>query len=140
MSKDKISGNRPSKDQHPLTLWTVALHDYNTAVYLAENPKISPNSVGMHLQQSAEKAIKAYLAKQRIKYKFTHNLHTLFEDLASHEDIPSRFNLLRALTPFAAQLRYELPVEEDEWDAPSFVELTLEFLQWIATVGDFKLT
>lgn len=137
MSRGKV--HKSSKDQHPLTLWTVALHDYNTAVYLAENPKISPNSVGMHLQQSAEKAIKAYLLKKHVKYKFIHNLYILFEDLAELEEIPTKFDLLRALTQFASQLRYELPVEEDEWDKSSFIDLTHDFLRWISTVGDFKL-
>jgi HEPN domain-containing protein len=122
-----------------MILWATALHDYEAVLYLAENQKISPNIVGMHLQQTVEKAVKAYLTKRKVSYRFTHHIDKLLEYVERKIAVPQQFDDLKMLTPFGESLRYELPVPPDEFDAVAFIRLVTEFLQWIAEIGDFSL-
>ena len=136
MSRDKIT--LPPKFH--AVLWTAAVHDYRTAEYLAANPEMTTNNVGMHLQQSVEKALKALLSKRKVTYKFTHDLTKLFKLAASKSDVPAEFDDLQLLTPFVEGLRYELPVPADDFNSRYFVGLTREFLDWISAEGDFSLS
>ena len=122
-----------------MILWATALHDYEAVLCLAENPKISSNIVGMHLQQTVEKAAKAYLTKKKVAYRFTHHLDKLLEHVGRKTAVPEQFDELKMLTPFGEGLRYELPVSPDEFDAASFIRLVTEFLQWVAEVGNFSI-
>lgn len=122
-----------------MILWATALHDYEAVLYLAENQKISSNIIGMHLQQTVEKAAKAYLVKKKVSYPFTHHLDKLLDRVDQKIAVPKQFDELKMLTPFGEGLRYELPVPPDELDVASFMRLVTEFLQWIAEIGDFSI-
>lgn len=89
----------------------------------------------MHLQQSVEKAAKALLSKRRIAYKFTHEIDKLFAKISA----PAEFEALEDLTAFALDLRYELPVSADDFDAEAMIALVQEFMVWVAAEGDFSL-
>lgn len=64
-------------------------------------------SVGFHLQQAAEKALKAWLALLGETYPLTHNLATLLGLLSDcHMDIGA-YERVTELTSFAVEFRYE---------------------------------
>ncbi len=68
-----------------------------------------------HCQQSAEKALKAYLVYQEVTLQKTHNLVVLLENCI---DFDLSFELLRAsaevLTPYATEFRYPSDIVEPE--------------------------
>jgi HEPN domain-containing protein len=68
---------------------------------------IADTIVGFHAQQATEKAIKAVLAAEGVKFPFIHDLESLIELCKNSEiDVPSMLDGARALTPFAAAERY----------------------------------
>jgi len=64
-------------------------------------------SVGFHLQQGAEKALKAWLAALGETYPLTRNLATLLNMLADRGMATAAFEGLTDLTPYAVEFRYE---------------------------------
>ena len=98
--------------------------------------KNAPDSVyGFHAQQATEKLLKAALAHAGVKYPFTHRLVELI-DLAADSGIalPSAFEELRDLTPFAVEFRYGVvpPDGEDEpLDKPAVREAIRKARQWV---------
>ncbi len=135
MSREKVS--LPPKFWS--VLWTAAGHDYRAAACLAANSEMTTNNIGMHLQQAVEKSLKALLSKRKITYRLTHDLSKLFKLAAAGSRVPEEFDDLKLLTPFAEGLRYELPVPDDEFDVMHFMYLTRDFLEWIASEGNFNL-
>jgi len=120
---------------HHLVLWAAACHDLRTAVYLAKNPEMTVNNIGFHLQQSVEKALKAYLSKSRVPYPLTHELIRLFGLLEDRAGVPPQFDSLKMLTPFAGSFRYELPMSPDDFDVAEAIALSQEFLEWVSSFG-----
>ena len=72
-------------------------------------------SFGFHLQQAAEKALKAWIAVLGGLYELTHSLETLLEQLdecgADEVDV-ERFRALAGYTPYAVEFRYQ-GIDED---------------------------
>ena len=70
-----------------------------------------------HCQQSAEKALKAYLVYQQVTLQKTHNLVVLLENCL---DFDPSFEILRpsaeVLTPYATEFRYPSDTIEPEID------------------------
>ena len=64
-------------------------------------------SVGFHLQQAAEKALKAWLAALGETYPLTHNLAALLNLLADRGIVATAYEGLTDLTPYAVEFRYE---------------------------------
>jgi len=81
--------------------------DLKVAWVLFEHEESLLDSVVFHSQQSAEKSMKAYLTRQNITFRKTHDLDVLidlcslselsFQDLKDGADI---------LTPYATEFRY----------------------------------
>ena len=68
---------------------------------------VPDESFGFHVQQPAEKALKALLALRGRKYPLTHNLYDLFE-LLDKDGVATRFyRPLSSFTPYAVEFRYE---------------------------------
>jgi HEPN domain-containing protein len=111
--------------------------DFSAAVVLANaEPHMDDETVGLHLQQAAEKAAKALLAERGIKYPFTHDLSVLLRLLADHRGpVPERFADLDALTPFATQARYERVIPAGSFDRTTFLALVRDFLAWANAPG-----
>jgi HEPN domain-containing protein len=92
-----------------------ARDDFSAAHCLANSSEVSLWTVGFHAQQAVEKATKAVLIKQGIRYPFTHDIAALFKLVEqaglplphSSEDMPY-------LTPFGTLFRYE----DEEWGLP----------------------
>ncbi|MBE9078909.1 HEPN domain-containing protein [Romeria aff. gracilis LEGE 07310] len=68
---------------------------------------------GFHAQQSAEKALKAWLATLGDVYPQTHDLGVLLQRLENYECEVTEFWELLELNPFAVQMRYDL-IETDD--------------------------
>jgi HEPN domain-containing protein len=74
---------------------------------LAEKSDILPEQICFHAQQAVEKAFKAVLLHRQINFPFTHDLEELlavFERVRS--PVPSEFEGVGALTPYAVETRY----------------------------------
>lgn len=64
-------------------------------------------SFGFHVQQAAEKALKAWLCALGEIYPLRHDLDDLLDLLASRSAAVGFFRPLAAFTPYAVQFRYE---------------------------------
>jgi len=109
--------------------------DFNAAVVLANaDPAMDDETVGLHLQQAVEKAAKALMTWNNIKYPFTHDLHMLFQALTAKGcPVPRQFSDLDTLTLFATQARYERVVPPGSFDRVAFIGLVHDFLAWTDT-------
>lgn len=90
--------------------------------------------IGFHLQQAAEKLLKAALLVLGIRYRFTHNLGELIHLLAQAEHpLPNELDGLRELTPFATEWRYDLlPTEgEEPLDRIAGREMVARLRTWV---------
>ena len=63
-------------------------------------------SVGFHVQQAAEKALKSWLALLGETYPLTHSLETLIDFLESRGAAVEPFRSLIDYTPYVVELRY----------------------------------
>ena len=70
-------------------------------------------SVGFHLQQAAEKALKAWLAVLGETYPLTHNLGTLLGLLSDRYVDVGAYEPVTDLTRFAGEFRYETASDGD---------------------------
>jgi HEPN domain-containing protein len=72
--------------------------------------------VGFHAQQAVEKALKVALVLTDVDFPRSHDLRELV-DIATDNDVavPDSIEQARWLTPWAAQLRYEMlePLDRD---------------------------
>ncbi len=86
-----------------------------------------------HCQQSAEKALKAYLVYQQVILQKTHNLVVLLESCIKFD---ADFEVLRdsaeSLTPYATEFRYPgdivEPKQDDVEEALEMAVLVLDFV------------
>ncbi len=96
----------------------------------AEAPQ---ESFGFHVQQGAEKALKAWLALLGETYPLTHNLEALLDLLADRGVATEPFRPLIEYTPYAVEIRYEgvdsstEPIDRE--GACAFVDALLEQVQ-----------
>jgi HEPN domain-containing protein len=85
-----------------------AAQDELAARRLAADARIGDEVVGFHIQQAAEKRLKALLAFHGIPYRRTHDLVELMDLLiAQGHAVPAAIEPLQELTPFAVEYRYE---------------------------------
>ena len=63
-------------------------------------------SFGFHVQQAAEKSLKAWLALLGETYPLTHNLDALLDSLAHRGVDTDPFRELGGYTPYAVEFRY----------------------------------
>ncbi|MEX2600143.1 MAG: HEPN domain-containing protein [Balneolaceae bacterium] len=107
-----------------------AEEDWLSAEWLLQedSPVVTPAL--FHLQQCAEKLLKAYLIKCSVEFERKHDLGYLLQ-LTDEDALRLHEDLLDELTPFAVELRYpgDLPVIS-KGDARSL----------LARVGEFRVT
>ena len=78
---------------------------------------------GFHTQQTAEKALKAWLAIEGVVYPKTHDLSHLLNLLEEQGVATARYQELIEYTAYAVQLRYEaLDVDSEPLDRGNAVE------------------
>ena len=71
------------------------------------NSRVPDESFGFHVQQAAEKALKALLALLGRKYPLTHNLYDLFALLDEEGVATGFYRPLSSFTPYAVEFRCE---------------------------------
>ncbi len=109
-----------------------ASQDELVARKLAADLTIGDEIIGFHIQQAAEKRLKALLAFYGISYRRTHDLLELMDLLnANAHRIPHALEALQDLTPFAVEYRYE-SLDQYE-DAPLDRREALDLLQDLET-------
>lgn len=105
-----------------------AEHDFQLAQLGLEN-NAALDGVCFHLQQAAEKLLKALLSIQDLNYPLSHNLTLLLDLVVAHyPDLDSFRDRLIALSPYAVEMRYDdIYPERDE--AVSAWETVRDFRQ-----------
>src|SRR5690606_13019496 len=109
-----MRGSRSMRHEHATGLLELAKNDVKAAEVLHRDEQVSKSSVGFHLQQAIEKALKAFMELHRLRYEWSHNLTYLFEELEEYADI-QEFRSLELLGQFGVRYRYE-SFEADEFD------------------------
>ncbi len=119
-------------------LWRVLMDKARQDEYVLEQLVGRPDSpdevLGFHLQQAAEKLLKAALNKLEQSYRRTHNLTeliVLLEDAG--RPLPAALVRLEELTPYATDWRYDLlPSEGTEaLDRDGLLELVHRLRAWV---------
>jgi HEPN domain-containing protein len=86
-----------------------------------------------HAQQTAEKALKAYLIQRGIEFPFTHNLSKLIKlCLQSNPSFSHLEAIVEPMTPFAVELRYDAefwPERADAEDAERRAQSVIDHVQ-----------
>jgi HEPN domain-containing protein len=98
----------------------LARRDLRAAEGLLDSHRSDESSWGFHVQQAAEKAIKAWACHEDVEFPLTHDLRLLLGLLGSQAIDVSAFRELETLTVFAVQLRYDddlppLDLRRQEW-------------------------
>jgi len=79
--------------------------------------KLPLSIFGFHAQQAVEKLLKALLAQRGVRYKRTHDLQVLTEDLAAAgESLPFTPFSLADLSDYAVDFRYHDPLAPPSLD------------------------
>lgn len=102
--------------------------------------RISDQIIGFHLQQSAEKLLKAALTHLGSEFRRTHDVRELMDALEdARRPLPAALVDLDTLTPFAVAMRYgTLPIEA-KLDRSRARELVRQLRTWVeALVADTR--
>lgn len=113
---------------------TIAERDLLTARQGLDMPEVVRETVCYHLQQTAEKYLKAYLVKHQVEFSKSHNIMYLL-NLCATIDPAFAIELADAdmLTDYAVEIRYP-----DDWYVPD-IEETNRALELAMKVRDFVL-
>ncbi len=93
--------------EHACSMLRMAHKDFNALLGMRENPLFADEIFGFHIQQAAEKALKAWLSTCDVVYPITHELTRLLALLESQGAEVEKFWSLVQYTMFAVQARYE---------------------------------
>lgn len=88
-------------------LFRAAERDIAALRFMRDSEQIPDEVFGFHVQQAAEKMLKAHLAMLGKQYPLTHNLEALLDLLAEHEFTSEPFRELVEYTPYAVEFRYQ---------------------------------
>jgi HEPN domain-containing protein len=98
---------------------------------LANDPECSDEVLGFHVQQAAEKMLKAALALRRLRHPRTHDLAKLISLLRdSGISVPESLDDLAHLTPYATTFRYD-EAEPGSLDRGEARRLLSQCRRWI---------
>lgn len=122
----------------PDALLKKARDDERLLLLVYRSSEASSEQVGFFAQQAVEeKSVKSVLTRHGVTYRRTHDLSELI-DLLDERPIafPDELRASVALTPFAAQLRYDdLPQDEEArapFDRSDAVQLASRAVAWAA--------
>ncbi len=94
--------------EHAELLLEKAAEDEVAVDLMLESPRAPDSILGYHLQQAAEKLLKAVMAACGITYEWTHNLDELVTDLSHHGiEVPPDLREVTGFIPFAIRYRYQ---------------------------------
>jgi HEPN domain-containing protein len=104
---------------------------------IVRSRKVKDELFGFHVQQAAEKLLKAVMASRKIRYRYTHDLVELLDTIRENGiDIPPEAEEIRAYTPFAVEYRYDYLPAEDEaaLDRKGALALLMTVRKWAEKV------
>ena len=84
-----------------------AERDIEALRFMRDPDEIPDEVFGFHVQQAAEKSLKAHLALLGETYPLTHNLEALLDILARRGIAKDSFRELISYTPYAVEFRYQ---------------------------------
>ena len=84
-----------------------AERDFEALRFMRDSDEIPDEVFGFHVQQAAEKSLKAHLALLGETYPLTHNIEALLDMLAKRSIATASFRQLIGYTPFAVEFRYQ---------------------------------
>ncbi len=118
----------------------LAAKDARALGSMQDREAFSEEVFGFHVQQAAEKGIKAWIAVLGGLYELTHDLSDLFQGLedcgADPRDL-DRFRALARFTPYAVEYRYEGVAEWVEpIDRKAAIALVAELLEHVGAALD----
>ena len=116
-------------------LLEVAEQDINALCALLNAAGVGDGVFGFHVQQAAEKSLKAWLALLGVKFPLTHDLGRLMALLDEQVDVAA-FRPLGDYTPFGVQFRYQAVEADTPIDRPAALR-HVEAL-WRRVVGERK--
>ncbi len=96
------------------SLLKMAFKDFKALRAMRDRQSFDDEIFGFHVQQSAEKALKAWIALLGIEYPYTHNIKILLQLLQSAGADVEDYWHLREYSVFAVQLRYQDMGSSDE--------------------------
>jgi HEPN domain-containing protein len=98
---------------------------------------VPDRAVGFHAEQVVEKSLKAVLAEREVDYRHSHDIGYLVElVVATGIKPPSELGEARQLRPFAAELRYEQPLDATpELDRAKARRLSQLALEWASELA-----
>lgn len=107
-----------------------AQHDEAALLKLLDDPEISDELLGFHLQQAVEKRLKAVLALHGVEYERTHSV-SYPTTLIEHQgiELPACREQIEELTPWAVAARYDDSFEA-VLDRDGVAELLVEVRGW----------
>ncbi|HWO22032.1 MAG TPA: HEPN domain-containing protein [Kofleriaceae bacterium] len=106
-------------------------HELDAAKRLIADP---PNRfAAFHLQQAAEKLVKAVRLSRGLRVTADHNIELLVEELPLDDPWRTELGALEPLSSFATAYRYPSPTGKRK-SGPSNTEV----LEWIKTIGELS--
>ncbi len=106
----------PEQREYAELLLEHATSDLNACRVLMAAEEMRDDVVGFHAQQAVEKALKVALVLADIDFPRSHDLRELVDIAVDNAiTVPGSIEEARWLTPWAAQLRYEMlePLDRD---------------------------
>ena len=111
-------------------LMEAAERDFEALRIMRRVDTIPDEVFGFHVQQAAEKSLKAWLAFLGDSYPLTHSIETLLALLDDRGTETEPFNDLAAYTPYAVEFRYTgVGPNADPIDRPRALALVETLLQ-----------
>ncbi|MCD6460375.1 HEPN domain-containing protein [bacterium] len=114
----------------------IANKDLKALKGMLDEKVFEDNIFGFHVQQTIEKALKAWLATLDIKYPHSHDINLLLNLLAKNGCNVSDYEHLVEYNIFAVQYRYEAYDDLDEpIDRKSIITYLEELLKHISNIS-----
>ena len=111
-------------------LVNAAERDIEALRIMRRSDELPAEIFGFHVQQGAEKLLKAWIALLGGSYPLTHSIETLLALLAERGAATEPFNDLAAYTPYAVEFRYAgVGANADPIDRPRALALVEALLE-----------
>jgi len=123
--------------EQTLLLLRKAAEDEALVDEVLSSARVTNSIVGFHLQQAAEKLLKAMLSELGVGFRRTHDLRELMEKLAdAGHPLPDHLADLDTLNPYASLFRYDSPGPQEALDRKALREMVRSLRVWVeATIG-----
>lgn len=100
---------------------------------IIDDSDIAIETLGFHIEQAFEKALKALLSAHGIPFRRTHDIRELLDLLDDNDlSLPMYFGDLDEWTPFAVEYRYEeMEIESMSFNKSEVLTNLHDVLEWV---------